>query len=83
MARVAGAKNRFKLSEIQRAVRAARGAGLTIARIEVDQTGKFAVIAGEPAGNEAGQKAGPEPSDADLDRELAELEKRDGSKVSL
>ena len=49
MARVAGARNKFKLTELHRAIRGVRRAGLTIARVEVDREGKIAVVAGEPA----------------------------------
>ena len=62
MARVVGAKNRFKLSEIERAVRATRKAGLTIARVEVDRAGRIAVVAGEPTPASDGNK-NPNPWD--------------------
>lgn len=77
MARVAGARNRFKLGELKRAVRGVRAAGLPVARVEIDREGKIAVVAGEPAkASEAGQKAGPEPSEAELDDELADWEEK-------
>jgi hypothetical protein len=39
---------RFREREVSRLLRAARAAGENIARIEVDETGKVAVIIGKP-----------------------------------
>ena len=49
MARTVGSSNLFKGSDLQRAVRSARAAGLSIARVEIDQAGKIIVVAGEPS----------------------------------
>ena len=48
MTRVVGSKNLFKGCDLQRAVRSAQAAGLTVARVEVDRAGKIAVVVGEP-----------------------------------
>lgn len=54
MGRVIGSTNLFKGSDLQRAVRSARAAGLTIARVEIDKAGKIAVVAGPPAAASGG-----------------------------
>lgn len=38
----------FKQSDLTRALKAARDAGVTIARVEIDKAGKIVVIAGTP-----------------------------------
>jgi hypothetical protein len=41
----------FRQADITRAVRAVTKAGISIARVEVDKTGKIVVVAGEPGKN--------------------------------
>ena len=60
-----GAK--FRQSDVTRALRAALAAGMDIARLEIDNTGKIVIV---PT---AAPAAGPTE---DLDRELAEFEAR-------
>jgi hypothetical protein len=43
----------FRESDVRRAIRAARAAGIEIGRIEVDKDGKIVVVAGKPAEAEA------------------------------
>jgi hypothetical protein len=40
---------RFWKRDVVRAIKAARAAGVPIARVEVDKDGKIIVVAGEPA----------------------------------
>ena len=47
---------------MQRAVRSARAAGLTIARVEIDKSGKIAVVVGEPT-TASGNDTNPNPWD--------------------
>jgi hypothetical protein len=54
---------------VTRAVKAVAAAGVSIARVEIDKTGKITIIAATPA--EAGQQD-------DLDRELQDWEARYG-----
>ena len=49
MARTVGSTNLFKGSDLQRAVRSARAAGLTVERVEIDRDGKIIVVASKPA----------------------------------
>lgn len=41
-------KATFQESDLSRALRAARKAGLEIARVEIDQSGKIVLVTGEP-----------------------------------
>jgi hypothetical protein len=59
----------FRQQDITRAVKAVTAAGVGIARIEIDKTGKITIIAATPA--EAGQRD-------DLDLELQDWEARHG-----
>jgi hypothetical protein len=38
----------FRQSDVTRAIRAARAAGVEVARVEIDKDGKISVFAGEP-----------------------------------
>ena len=39
----------FRQADVARALRAARAAGVQIARVEIDRDGKIVVVVGEPA----------------------------------
>lgn len=56
-------RNSFKRNDLRRAVRSAREAGLSIARVEVDDTGKIAVVVGAPEPPEAVAASGTNPWD--------------------
>jgi hypothetical protein len=43
----------FRQSELTRAVRAVRNAGVEVMRVEVDRAGKIVVVAGKPDENQA------------------------------
>ncbi|NJL07371.1 MAG: hypothetical protein HC900_03245 [Methylacidiphilales bacterium] len=58
----------FRQTDVTRAVRAVAAAGLRVARVEVDRSGKIVVVS---------ESAMAPPMD-DLDRELAEFEARNG-----
>jgi hypothetical protein len=62
---MARGKLTFKKADVTRAVKAVTAAGVKVARIEVDTTGKIVIIAGN----------GGSPAD-DLDAELADFEAR-------
>jgi hypothetical protein len=68
---MARAPGTFKQCDITRAVKGAIAAGLDIARIEIDQTGKIVI---QLANSGAKEQAAPN----DLDRELAEFERSHG-----
>lgn len=55
----------FKQSDLTRALKGAKAAGVAVARVEVGTDGKIIIVVGEPA-----------PGDApnELDRELKEFE---------
>ena len=61
----------FKQSDVTRAVKGAIAAGLDLARVEIDQTGKIVI---QLANSGAKEHAAPD----DLDRELAEFERLHG-----
>ena len=44
-------RHKFKLSELKRAIRGAKAAGLSVANIEITPTGSLVVHAGNPAEN--------------------------------
>jgi hypothetical protein len=62
-------RSAFRQRDVTRAVKAVAAAGVSIARVEIDKTGKITIIAATPA--EAGQQD-------DLDRELQDWEARYG-----
>jgi len=66
---VARARSAFRQQDVTRAVKAVAAAGVGIARIEIDKTGKIIIIAAPPA--EPGQQD-------DLDLELQDWEARHG-----
>jgi hypothetical protein len=61
----------FRQLDVTRAVKAVTAAGVHIARVEIDNSGKIVIVAGKL------QEAAPSSHD-DLDRELAEFEARHG-----
>jgi len=66
---MARAPSTFRQQDITRAIKAATAAGVGIARIEIDKTGKITIIAATPAE--------PRQQD-DLDLELQAWEARHG-----
>ncbi len=66
---MARAPSTFKQGDVTRAVKGAIAAGLDIARVEIDPTGKIVIQLGNGGAKE---QAGP----GELDRELAEFERR-------
>jgi hypothetical protein len=54
----------FRQSDLARALRAARAAGLEIARVEVDRTGKITVIPGKPDSGDQEQEGSNDWADA-------------------
>jgi len=48
----------FKQRDVKAALKAARDAGVEVARVEVDKDGKIVVIAGKPNGGEPETKQG-------------------------
>jgi hypothetical protein len=61
----------FRQADVTRAVKAVVAAGVGIARVEIDKSGKIVIVPGKPQ----------EPAMArqdDLDQELAEFEERHG-----
>jgi hypothetical protein len=56
----------FRQADLTKALRAAAAAGVDIARVEIDTTGKIVIVTGKPTG-------ASETVD-ELDRELAEWE---------
>jgi len=52
----------FRQRDVAAAIRAARDAGLSVARVEIGKDGAITLVAGEPA---AGNGAGPHPWDED------------------
>jgi len=67
---VARARSAFRQQDVTRAVKAVAAAGVSIARVEIDKTGKITIIPATPAA-EAGQQD-------DLDLELQDWEARHG-----
>jgi hypothetical protein len=53
----------FRVSDLRRAIKTTRAAGLEIGRVEIDRDGKIVVVPGKPPAN-----------DNDLDAELAAFE---------
>jgi hypothetical protein len=41
-------RNRFRKTETKRAIRAMAESGLSVARVEIDSTGKVSIVAGVP-----------------------------------
>ena len=68
---MARAPSTFRQQDVTRAVKAVTAAGMHIARVEIDKSGKIVIVAGKS------QEAAPSTQD-DLDRELAEFEARHG-----
>jgi hypothetical protein len=68
---MARAPSTFRQQDVTRAVKAVAAAGVHIARIEIDKSGKIVIVAGKS------QEAAPGLQN-DLDRELAEFEARHG-----
>ena len=62
----------FRQTDVTRALRAAKAAGVDVQRFEIDKDGKIVVVAGKP-----GEKDPVNPQDG-LDRELAEFEAHHG-----
>ena len=60
----------FRQADVTRAVKAVVAAGVGIARVEIDKSGKIVIVTGKPQ-----EPAVAAPQD-DLDRELAEWEGR-------
>ena len=58
----------FRQTDVTRALRAAKAAGVDVQRFEIDRDGKIVVVAGKPGVTDT-------PRD-DLDQELAEFEAR-------
>ena len=61
----------FRQADVTRAVRAVRAAGVGIAQVEIDKSGKIVIVTGKPR----------EPAIValdDLDQELGEFEARHG-----
>lgn len=50
-----------------RAVKAVVAAGLDVARVEVDKTGRFVIIAGKPGESMSGEESSWEKAIADLE----------------
>jgi hypothetical protein len=65
---MARAPSTFKQCDVTRAVKGAIAAGLDIARVEIDRTGKIVI---QLANGGAKERVAPD----DLDRELAEFER--------
>jgi hypothetical protein len=65
------APSTFRQADLTRALKAAVAAGVHIARVEIDTTGKIVIVARKPIG------ASETPVD-ELDRELADWEARHG-----
>jgi hypothetical protein len=68
---MARAPSTFRQQDVTKAVKAVTAAGVHIARIEIDKSGKIVIVAGKS------QEAAPGLQDH-LDRELAEFEARHG-----
>ena len=68
---MARAPSTFRQQDVTKAVKAVTAAGVHIARVEIDRSGKIVIVAGKS------QEAAPGSQD-DLDRELAEFEARHG-----
>jgi hypothetical protein len=60
----------FRQQDVTRAIKAVAAAGVGIARVEIDNTGKIVIVVGTPTET-------TEPQD-DLDQELEEWEARHG-----
>ena len=58
----------FKQTDLTRALRAARAAGVNVQRFEIDKDGKIVIVTGNAAA-----------PDNDLDRELTDFEARHAS----
>jgi hypothetical protein len=69
---VARAPSTFRQQDVTRAIKAAVAAGVGIARVEIDKSGKIVIVTGKP------QEAAVAAPQDDLDRELAEWEGRHG-----
>ena len=67
---MARAPSTFRQQDVTKAVKAVTAAGVHIARIEIDKSGKIVIITG------GGTPAGVQ--DDDLDRELEEFQSRHG-----
>jgi hypothetical protein len=65
---MARAPSTFRQSDVTRAIKAAVAAGVHIARVEIDQTGKIVVVT----------QQSPTSQQGDLDQELADFEARHG-----
>lgn len=58
----------FRQSDVSRAFRGARKAGIDVARVEIRPDGRITIIPGKPV------ETAPATTEDDLDRELAEFE---------
>ena len=65
------APSTFRQQDVTRAVKAVAAAGVHIARVEIDKSGKIVIVTGKS------QEPAPASQD-DLDQELAEFEARHG-----
>ncbi len=57
----------FRKRDMTRAVKAVVAAGLDVARVEVDKTGRFVIIAGKPGESMSGEESSWEKAIADLE----------------
>ena len=62
----------FRQVDVSRALKGAAAAGIDVARVEIDRNGNIVLVAGKKA------EFVLDPGEEDLDRELAELEARNG-----
>ena len=42
----------FREADVSRALKAVQGAGLSVARVEIDQDGKIVIVSGRPLGDD-------------------------------